>query len=180
MAKTLVFEGCESCKIDNKKGISGFGAITLPMGIEASRVKDMVQGGAIGAGAATVVDMILPKIPFISTLSSRTRSIALAGLFGLASAAYYRKNPEIATGLGVGGVSIAVYKLIASFTGKLAMAPTAGYGELEIEEYGQDDDFELETEGMGVIVPIEETAGMGVLEASEMDGFGYEEEILVD
>jgi len=163
MARTLLFEGCPTCK-SGEYGYSEF-PITAT---QRELMMKIIQGGAIGAGGATVLDLIIPRIPVIQKLPATIRPLVNAGVTLLASAALYRHNPPVAMGIGIGGVAIAAYKFIATMMGKVAVMPPApaagmgegmGEGEIEIESTG----------GTGVIVPIEET-----------EGYGQEEEILVE
>ncbi|MCL6577981.1 MAG: hypothetical protein K6T73_01160 [Candidatus Bathyarchaeota archaeon] len=163
MAKTLLFEGCPTC---GELGYSEFPVTET----QRDLMMKIVQGGAIGAGGATVLDIVIPKIPVIGKLPATIRPLVNAGMTLLASVMLYKRNPSIAVGIGIGGVAIAAYKFIATMMGKVAVipptataAPSLGMGEIEIESTG----------GTGVIVPIEQTSGMGSL------GYG-EDEILVE
>lgn len=181
MGKTLVFEGCKSCA--KPKSLSGYGQ--FPLAIQSEKIKEMLQGGAVGAGAATVVDMVLPKIPIVRNLSPTVRALAVAGIFAVGSAAYAKRNPEIAAGIGVGGISIALYKLTSALMGRVAQTALSGYGNLEVEETPGFDGLEIEetpgymgeepemVDEMGVIIPTE-LEGLGVLATSELEGYGQE------
>jgi len=162
MARTLVFEGNEKkCSVCE----SGYGQLPI-----ARDVTEFIQGGAIGAGAATVLDMILPRIPVVSRLPVTIRPLLNGGLMILGAMALQRSNPNLATGVGIGGVAVSLYKFIAAIMGRVATVPTAGYGEEEEEGIeGDTGQIEIESTGStGVIVPIEETEGLG------------EEEILIE
>jgi len=166
MARTLVFEGCPTCKEP------GYGQLVLPRDKEYAT--SVIQGGAIGAAATTVLDMLIPRLPVLKALPVAIRPIFGGGVAVLASMWLYPKNPPLAVGIGVGGVAIAAYKLIAVLMGKVAVAPVRGMGETgEVVE--EEPPLEITGSGTGVIVPIEETAGV----ASGLYGWG-EEEVLVE
>jgi len=159
MAKTLVFEGTDRCELCD----AGYGQ--LPIARDRV-VMQFIQGGAIGAGAATVLDMVLPRIPVIGKLPVTIRPLLTGGTLLLTAMMLQRAHPNLAVGIGIGGVSVALYKFIAAIMGRVATLPTAGLGE----EVPEEAPVEIETTGAGtgVIVPIEETEGLG------------EEEILIE
>jgi hypothetical protein len=123
MPETLVYEGCPACK-------SGYGQIE----ISPEYIWSTVQGGAIGAVGAMAVDFLLPKI--LPTLSPTLRHLLTAAAAIGTAMVVRRRDPMIATGIGIGGTSIALYRLISSLIG--GVAPTAGLsggvGEVEVEE----------------------------------------------
>jgi len=167
MAKTLVFEGCPACKEP------GYGQLVLPKDKEYATA--VIQGGAIGAAAATVLDMLVPRIPVVKGLPVAIRPLVGGSIAVIASMLLYKKNPPLAVGIGVGGVAIAAYKLIAVLMGKVAVAPAPVKG---VGETGQvEEEPPLEITGTGVIVPIEEERAGAV---SGLYGWGEEEEILVE
>ena len=162
MAKTLLYEGCPACERSDGYGAM---ALSLPSG---EVVKSMIQGGAIGAGAATAIDFVLPKIPFLNRLPVTIRPVINGGLSVLAATLLYKRNPSLAVGIGLGGSSVAIYKFIASLVGKVATVPSAGMGVIEANEesYYGEEPVSIETTAgeigeQGVIVPIEEMSGYG-------------------
>jgi len=175
MAKTLVFEGCPACL-----GDTGYGQ--LPMTIDQKEfMTGVLQGGAIGAGVATVIDMLIPRIPIISGLPLTIRPVANAGIAVGIALLVYSRNPSLAVGIGVGGVAVSAYKLIAVLMGRVAAVPPAvparGLGQDEIELEGTGESIEIEhagTEGTGVIIPVE-------IDDEMAGAYSYgQEEILID
>jgi len=169
--KTLVFEGTERKRCPICEPISEHGYGQMPLALAPRElVTSLVQGGAIGAGAATILDFIIPKLPIIKTLPATIRPLVNGGVSVLAAVLLYKRNPSLAIGIGIGGTAVAAYKFIATLMGKVATVPpaaAAGWGqEEEMEGTGE---IEIESTGTGVIVPIEETAG-----------FAYGEEVLID
>lgn len=169
MAKTLVYEGCPACA-----GVEGYGqiAMTFP---SREVVMNMVQGGAIGAGAATAIDFLIPRIPVINRLPVTIRPLLNGGLSVLAASLLYRRNPSLAVGIGLGGSAVAIYKFLATVVGKVASVPVSGFGEegMGYGEETEEEPVEIETTAgqigeTGVVVPVEEMAGYG------------EEEILIE
>ena len=165
MAKTLVFEGCPAC--ERKGGSSAYGQMFSIAG-QKDLLMHMIQGGAIGAGAATVIDFVMPKVPFLSTLPATIKPLINGGITLLGAMYAYKRNPNLGIGIGIGGISIVAYKFIATMLGKVAMAPavaaaTAGWGDPARRN------IEVYNDGTGVIVPV------------EMRGWGYgEDEVLID
>lgn len=142
MAKALVFEGCPACE---SRSFAGYGKAEI-----APYATKALTGGAIGAGGVIAVDMLLPKI--LPTVSPFIRSLlTLAGVVG---GAFMLKDryPDIATGLAIGGGSIAIYKIVGSLLGKVITAPgitpTAGLGYA-------DSGVSIEESPYGVLVPEE-------------------------
>lgn len=163
MAKTLVFEGCPECG-----SVSGYGQMPLAI-TQKDLVTNLIQGGAIGAGTATVLDFIIPKIPVLGTLPPTIRPLLNAGVAVMASTFLYKRNPSLAIGIGIGGVAVSAYKLIAVLMGKVAAVPMSGFGQF-IDE-GAAPPVEIETTGSGgtgVVLPVEEEIGFN------------EEEILIE
>lgn len=143
MAKALVFEGCPACEA---KGFSGFGRAEI-----VPYAQKVLTGGAIGAGGVIAVDMLLPKVlPAVSPLvrSLLTAAAVVGGAFMLKD-----RYPDVATGLAIGGGSIAIYKIVGSLLGKVISAPTitptAGLG------YADTGQIEIEESPYGVLVPEE-------------------------
>ena len=165
MAKTLVFEGCPAC------GLGEFGQIVSANVQEFAM--QTAKGGAIGAGVATVIDMVMPRLPFVGRLPAYVRPLVAGGVsIGLA---YYLRDrsPEMAVGVGIGGAAVAAYKLIATLLGKVVPVSGLGFGE---EAAALPPEIEVEeTAGeTGVIVPVEEElSGYGY-------GYGQEEEIIIE
>ena len=165
MAKTLVFEGCPACA--RKHSFDGFGA-SLPMAIDKEFVIDMLKSGAIGAGAATAIDFVMPKIPYVQNLGPTVKPVVNLAIMVLGGMYVHKTHPEYGIGIAIGGGSVALYKLIAALLGKVAVAPAA-------------------TAGLGYLrqVPAQPAynGGMGTIIAREAHrayaGYG-DEEILVD
>lgn len=165
MAKTLVFEGCPACS----KG-GDFGAFPLSS-TQKDLMIDMVKGGAIGAGGATILDFIMTKVPYVDTLDVRVKPLINAALLILSSAYIYQKNPSIATGIGIGGASVALYKFIQAMMGKIIVQPvvaaaTAGMGYLRPKQ--DNGDFQIANDGTGVII------------ARQYAGYGMQDEYMLE
>lgn len=153
MAKTLVFEGCPACER------SGFDAVIARDAGEY--MMKSLQGGAIGAGSVIAIDMILPRI--LPALSPMVRSLLTGGLVIAGALAMKEKNPEIATGIAIGGGAIVLHKFIGSMLGRVI--PTAGlsYAQDDFEglgedDYGQDEELgevEVTETPYGVLIPEE-------------------------
>jgi len=143
MAKALVFSGtgCPVCK-------TGYGELAL--GEIGEHTIKTVQGAAIGAGAVLATDFIVPKI--LPTLSGTMKSILQGGLIILGSYMLKDKNPELATGIAIGGGAIIAYKVL----GSILNVPLAGLGVVMPEEMS----------GLGKVEP-EETYELGDLGAEE-------------
>jgi len=158
MAKALVFSGagCPVCK-------SGYGELAL--GEIGEHTMKTVQGAAIGAGAVLATDFIIPKI--LPTLTGTMRSALQGGLIILGSYMLKDRNPELATGVAIGGGAIIAYKIL----GSLLKVPLAGLGVIMPEEMS----------GLGR-VELEETSGLGRIEPEEVYELGElnaEEEIVI-
>lgn len=166
MAKTLVFEGCPTC--ERKMGShEGYGAVMAFGPAQRQEMMNMVKGGAIGAGGATILDFIMPKVPFLSTLPATVRPLINGGVSILAGIYISKKNPEIGLGVGLGGAAVAAYKFIATLLGKVAITSTTATAGLGAMRGGRRSGVSVYQDGgTGVIVPV------------EMSGYG--DEVLID
>jgi hypothetical protein len=163
MAKTLVFEGCPTCEVKHHHAsYDGFGAVMAFNPAQKAAMMNMIQGGAIGAGGATILDFIMPKVPFLNNLPATIRPLINGGVSIIAGIYVSKKNPNIGLGIGLGGASIAAYKFIATILGKVATTTaTAGLGAMGKRGISVYNDG-----GTGVIVPV------------AMQGYG--DEVLID
>lgn len=148
MAKALVFSGAE-CPVC--KTVSGYGMLES-LGEIGEHAMKTIQGAAIGAGAVIATDMVIPKI--LPTLSGTLRTILQGGIVILGSYALKDKNPELATGIAVGGGAVIAYKLLGSLL-KLPMAGLSEVGAVMPEEISA-----VMPEEISAVMP-EEVSGLG-------------------
>lgn len=156
MAKALVFSGAE-CPVC--KPVSGYGMLES-LGEIGEHAMKTIQGAAIGAGAVIATDMVIPKI--LPTLSGTLKTILQGGIVILGSYALKDKNPELATGIAVGGGAVIAYKLLGSLL-KLPMAGLSGVGAVMPEE-------------ISAVMP-EEVSGLGEDNAEYV--LGEQDEIVI-
>jgi len=109
---------------------------------------EALKGGALGAGTVFATDFLLSK--FIHNGKIRAAICAAAPI--ALSMWLKDKNPELASGLAIGGAGAGIYKLIQAFLYQRLNIPYAG----EYDEYGIIEE-----------VPIEETPVMEVVETAE-------------
>ena len=108
---------------------------------------EAIKGGTLGAGTVFATDFLLSKFLHNSKIRA-----AICATAPIALAMWLKeKNPELATGLAIGGAGAGIYKLIQAFLYEKLHIPYAGYDEYGIIEE----------------VPIEETPTMEVVEAPE-------------
>jgi hypothetical protein len=168
MAKALVFSGtgCPVCK-------TGYGELAL--GEVGEHAMKTIQGAAIGAGAVLATDLVLPRI--LPTVTGTMRSILQGGLIILGSYMLKDKNPELATGIAIGGGAIIAYKVL----GSILKVPLAGLGVVMPEEMSGLGRTELEeVSGYGEPDVTYELEGYGEPDVTyELEGYGAEEEIVI-
>lgn len=179
MARTLVFEGCPACNLARKSN-NNFGEVIPMAETQKELVMKMIQGGAVGAGGATIIDIVLPRVPGIGTLLPVAMRPLLTGAIAVGAAlALYKKQPEIATGIGIGGVSVAAYKLAAIMLGRVVSPGLSGLGEaLAISEVSGNDVEIGPTQGAMGVMALNRLNGMGVVVPTEMAGYGQDEFIV--
>lgn len=189
MSKTLVFEGCPTCEIGKRRD-SSFGAIAF--GADAQQyAMEVLQGAAAGAGVSIATSLILPRIPFIGTMIPKNLRPVVGGLASIGIGIYLKdRNPKLASGIAIGGMTVAAVQLIQGLLG-----PTlglSGLGEVEVlstegmSGYGQNVEVlpsnnysgygqNVEIESTGALI-AEEMSGMGAMIVSEMSGYGDDNE----
>lgn len=118
MAKILVYEG--------GKGMAG-----LPVRTDEMKefARDVMMPVAIAGGAGMAVDYVLPRIPYIKTLSTTIWS-ALTMLLGVGVGAYYLAKHEDIRAYTIGGglTTLGAYKLLSEVLA--GVVPSAGYGRV--------------------------------------------------
>lgn len=171
MAKTLVFEGSGGCSLCGGDGYKGLGQI---MAFDKEALKQIIQGGAVGAGTAIGLNFIIPKLPLVGRLDTKIQTLVSGGASVLLALVLYRKNPAIATGIGIGGLSVSLYKFVSDL---MRPKEIAGMGEdIEVLE-GDTGTLVAEPVDYGTIV-TEPMEGYGD-EIELMEGFG-QESLIVD
>lgn len=174
MSKTLHFEGCPACQLNKKESFSGLGALALPYDAKEYAM-EVLQGSAAGAAVSLAVDFALPRIPVIGTMIPKNLSPVVGGLTSVLIGIYMKdKNPNIARGIAIGGVTAAMIKVATGFIPQLRLS---GLGEVEVTEMSGWGEGEVEvTDSMGELV-ASEMSGMGDLTMTEIgDMEDYDDE----
>lgn len=130
--------------------------------IDQALLMEALKGGAMGAGVVFATDFLLSK--FLK--HGKIRAIACA-VAPLALAMWLKeKNPELATGMAIGGAGAGIYKVIQAFLYERMHIPFTGmdeYGiieEVPVEEYPEvmatEQEAVVPQAGYGKIVEVPE------------------------
>ena len=116
--------------------------------LDKQLLMEALKGGALGAGTVFAADFLLSKF-----LHNGKIRAAICAAAPVALAMWLKeKNPELATGLAIGGAGAGIYKLIQAFLYEKLNIPYAGV----YDEYGIIEE-----------VPVEEVPAMEVVETAE-------------
>lgn len=143
-----------------------YGQIELNM----QTISNVLQGGAVGAGAGLVADFVVQKM--LRTSNPLLRAFASVVVpIGIAYTVQ-RNNPKLAETIAIGGVSVGMYTLLKGLVGKSLGLQGFDYGEIyPEEEIYPEDDIEV-TDGYEAIVPeVKEVEDYGIM-VPEFEG-GY-------
>jgi len=133
------------------------------MSVDKELLVEALKGGAMGAGTVFAIDFLLSK--FLH--NGKIRSLVCAAT-PIALAMWLKeKNPELATGLAIGGAGAGLYKVLQAFLYEKLHIPYSGeyedYGiieEVPVEEYPVIEEVPTANEGASygriVAVPEEE------------------------
>ena len=160
MAKIAVYEGtrCPACP----KPLG-----QIPATLDTRAIMNVLQGGAVGAGAGLAAEFVGQRLLKITNPMIRG-VLSLLVPIGIAIAVR-KQNPQMAENIAIGGAAVGLYNILKGVVGpRIGLSGLEGYGQEDIEEELPEIEVE-DTSGYGALVP----------EIEEVEG-GYGQEVWVE